>query len=237
MSNLFVKEVKLERERVPDFDEYPFSIPVIRQLNTVSFTKPVTFLIGENGAGKSTLIEALAVSQGLSAEGGTRNMVYETVDTTSNLHEYLTVVKSGLQPKWKFFLRAESFYTMANDVERYTVNGKAVKSWHDKSHGEAFLNIFDDWSQGGLYLMDEPESALSPKNQMRLLSIMHRHAQNGSQFIISTHSPILLAYKYAEIKNVDDNLQRIEYRDTEIYQTYKLFLDSPELMQRYLFEE
>ena len=237
MSNLFVKEIKLERDRVPNFDEYPFDIPVINQLNSITFSKPVTFLVGENGAGKSTLMEAFAVSLGLSAEGGTRNMVYETINTTSELHQYLKIIKSGQNPRWKFFLRAESFYTMANDLERYAQDNDVDKSWHNKSHGEAFLEIFDDWSQGGLYLMDEPESALSPKNQMRLLSIIHRHAKCGSQFIISTHSPILLSYMHAEIKNVDDNLRPIEYEDTEIYQTYRLFLDAPEKMQRYLFDE
>ena len=232
MNNLFIKEVKLERDKISDFDEYPFSIPVIHQLTSISFAKPVTFLIGENGAGKSTLIEALAVSMGLSAEGGSRNMVYETIDTTSNLHEYLKIIKSGILPKWTFFLRAESFYTMANQYESYNRG-----SWHDMSHGEAFLKILDNMSEGGLYFMDEPESALSPKNQMRLLSIMHRHAKQGSQFIISTHSPILLSYIDAEIKNVDANLQSIQYKDTEIYQTYKLFLDNPEKMLHYLLND
>ena len=145
MNDLFIKEVRLERERVPSFNEYPFNIPVIKQLKSILFSKPVSYFVGENGAGKSTLIEALAVSMGLSAEGGTRNMVYETIDTTSELHEYLKITKSGLLPKWKFFLRAESFYTMANDFENYI-----YESWHDKSHGEAFLQIFDSWSEGGL---------------------------------------------------------------------------------------
>lgn len=237
MNNLFIKEVKLERDKVSDFNEYPFDIPVINQLTSISFIQPVTFLIGENGAGKSTLIEALAVSMGLSAEGGTRNMAYETSNTTSQLHEYLKITKSGINPKWKFFLRAESFYTMANDMQRYEIGGQPVTNWHNKSHGEAFLDIFDDWSEGGLYFMDEPESALSPKNQMRLLSIIHRHVQYGSQFIISTHSPILLSYMEAEIKNVNDNLQPIQYKDTEIYQTYKLFLDNPEKMLHYLLND
>lgn len=231
MNDLFINEIRLERERVPNFNEYPFNIPVVRNLKSVSFCKPVTYLVGENGAGKSTLIEALAVSMGLSAEGGTRNMIYESFNTTSDLHQYLKIVKSGQLPKWKFFLRAESFYTMANNFENY---GRG--SWHEMSHGEAFLNILGDLSKGGLYFMDEPESALSPKNQMCLLTIMHKHAQNGSQFIISTHSPILLSYMDAEIKNVDDDLHPIKYQDTQIYQLYRRFLDCPEKMQRYLFD-
>ena len=237
MNNLFVKEVRLDRERVPDFNKYPFSVPVINKLQSVTFTKPVTLLIGENGAGKSTLIEALAVCMGLSAEGGTRNMVYETINTTSELHQYLKISKSGINPRWKFFLRAESFYTMANDFEKINENANISKSWHNKSHGESFLDIFEGWSEGGLYFMDEPESALSPQNQMRLLALMHRHAKHGSQFIVSTHSPILLSYVHADIKNVDDDLRPIAFRDTEIYQTYRLFLDSPEQIQKYLFDE
>lgn len=230
--DLFIKEISLNRQNVLTFDEYPFNIPVIDQLTTVKFDKPITYLIGENGAGKSTLIEALAVCMGLSAEGGTQNMLYETYNTTSELSKYLKIVKSGLNPKWKFFLRAESFYTMANNYESYNYD-----SWHDMSHGEAFLKILGSLSKGGLYFMDEPESALSPKNQMRLLTIMHEHAQNGSQFIISTHSPILLSYIYADILNVDDGLRSIAFRDTNIYQLYKRFLDCPEKMQKLLFDE
>lgn len=231
MNNLFISEVKLKRESVPDFSTYPFNIPVIKQLKTISFSKSITYLVGANGAGKSTLIEALAVSMGLSAEGGTRNMVYDSFNTTSELYQYLKIVKSGLLPKWKFFLRAESFYTMANDYQRY---GRG--SWHEMSHGEAFLEILGDLAEGGLYFMDEPESALSPKNQICLLSIMHRHAQKGSQFIISTHSPVLLSYFDAEIKNVDNHLCKIAYRDTEIYQLYRRILDCPEKMQQILFK-
>lgn len=229
--NLFIKEVRLDRENVPDFDEYPFNIPIIKQMTKVPFTKPVTFLVGENGSGKSTFLEALAVSMGLSAEGGTRNMSYETLNTTSELSNYLKLVKSGLLPKWKFFLRAESFYTMANQYETY-----GWSSMHYGSHGEAFMRIFDDWSKGGLYFMDEPESALSPKNQMRLLTTIHEHAMGGSQFIIATHSPILLSYTQAEIKNVDDNLNTIKYQDTNIYQLYRRFLENPEKMQKQLFD-
>jgi predicted ATPase len=231
MNDLFINEIRLERERIPNFDTYPFNIPVIRNLTSIPFYKPITYLVGENGAGKSTLIEALAVNMGLSAEGGTRNMVYESFNTTSELYQYLKVIKSGQLPKWKFFLRAESFYTMANNYETYR-----GASWHEMSHGEAFLKILGDLSEGGLYFMDEPESALSPKNQMCLLAIMHRHAQYGSQFIISTHSPILLSYINAEIKNVDNGLLPIKYQDTQIYQLYRRFLDCPEKMQRFLFD-
>lgn len=231
-NGLFIRGLKFNRNKVENFDEYPFNIPVIHELSELKFNKPITFLVGENGSGKSTLIEALAVCIGLSAEGGTRNMVYETLNTTSCLHDYLTLIKSGMMPKWKFFLRAESFYTMANDYERY---GRG--SWHNQSHGEAFLDMIESFSAGGLYLMDEPESALSPKNLMRLLAIINNHAKYGTQMIIATHSPILLSYIDGEILDVNNKLNPIKFRDTDIYQTYKHFLDCPEKMQRFLFQD
>ncbi|MBD5130987.1 MAG: AAA family ATPase [Clostridiales bacterium] len=235
MNSLFIRGIKLRRAEVESFDRYPFDIPVIKGLTELQFEKPVTFIVGENGSGKSTVIEALAVAMGLSAEGGTRNMMYETINTTSKLHDYLTVLKSGLPPKWKYFLRAESFYTMANAFEGFR------ESWempiHSQSHGEAFNRLFDSFAGNGLYLMDEPESALSPKNQMRLLTRMHALAKSGSQFIIVTHSPILLSYYDGVILNADDNLRHIDYKDTEIFSIYSRFLSCPEKMQRYLFDD
>ncbi|MDE7395360.1 MAG: AAA family ATPase [Clostridiales bacterium] len=231
MNSLFIREIRLKRNEIENFDEYPFNIPIIRNLTEIKFEKPVTFIVGANGSGKSTVIEALAVAIGLSAEGGTRNMSYQTVDTTSELCKHLTVVKSGIMPKWKFFLRAESFYTMANAYLGYKID------MHDCSHGEAFNRLFDGFSDNGLYLMDEPESALSPQNQMRLLTRIHSLAQNGTQFIVVTHSPILISYFDAQILNADDQLRPIRYKDTEIYELYRRFLDCPERMQHYLFED
>lgn len=236
LNNLFIKEIRLDRQSVPDFDSYPFNIPVINNMRSVKLHKPVTFLVGENGSGKSTILEALAVSFGLSAEGGSRNMTYETYNTTSELAQYLKFVKSGLNPQWKYFLRAESFYTMATAWEEYNKRSGCSGERHNVSHGESFLNILTDLSENGLYFMDEPESALSPKNQMRLLSILHRQAQSNSQFIIATHSPILLSYIDAEILNVDDKLKPIAYEDTDIYQIYRRFLECPEKMQKMLFD-
>lgn len=235
MNNLFVKGLRLDRDRVESFEEYPFSIPVINGLTELEFVEPVTFIVGENGSGKSTLIEAIAKCVGLSAEGGSRNMIYQTVDSTSVLNEYLTVFKSGRLPKWKYFLRAESFYTMANAYDSF--KKPWMTSMHACSHGESFNNIFDVFCDNGLYIMDEPESALSPKNQMRLLCRMHALAQRGAQFIISTHSPILLSCLGACILNADDGLRPVKYEETDIYNIYKHFLDCPEKMQRYLFEE
>lgn len=235
MKDLFIKGLRLIRNDINDFEEYPFNIPAISNMSEIKFEKPVTFIVGANGSGKSTILEAIAVSMGLSAEGGTRNMVYETFDSTSKLHNFMTIIKSGRLPKWKYFLRAESFYTMANAYENYRQPWE--DSIHEKSHGEAFSSLLDGLSDNGLYIMDEPESALSPQNQMLFLSKIHFLVKSGSQFIIVTHSPILLSYYDATILNADDFLKPIKFKETEIYNIYKHFLECPEKMQKYLFEE
>ncbi len=230
MADLFIKSVKLNREKVPSFDKYPFNILLVRNLTEVKFNKSVTFLVGENGVGKSTIIEALAKCMGMAAEGGSHYIKYETRDTTSVLNEYLTITKSIKLPAWKFFLRAESFYTMANAYERMG------KSMHQCSHGEGFVRLIDDFSGRGLYILDEPESALSPKNQMYLLCKLNELSKQGAQFIISTHSPILLSYRDGEILDLDNGFAKVPYTETAIYQTYKRFLDCPDKMQEILFD-
>lgn len=233
MNSLFVRGIKLRREAIKDFEEYPFNIPIIKNLTEINFNKNVTFLVGENGCGKSTIIEALAVCMKLSPEGGSAYLNFESLNTTSELHEYLTIYKSAVLPKWKYFLRAESFYTLANAYESICPD----KSMHIRSHGEEFLAIFEQFSPKGLYLLDEPESALSPNNQIKLLCIIDQLAKAGAQFIIVTHSPILLSYRDGEILNLNDNFTPISYEDTEIYNTYKMFLNSPDKMQRIIFDE
>lgn len=233
MNELFIKAIKLNRDMVEDFNEYPFNIPVINSLTEIVFDKPITFIAGENGSGKSTIVESIALSVGLSAEGGTGNMTYETLNSTSALNDYLTIRRSGLLPRWKYFLRAETFYTMAQATSRYFDDSMSI---FEQSHGEAFNNLFSDLPDRGLYLMDEPESALSPKSQMKLLTTIHSLAQRGSQFIIVTHSPILLSYFDARILNADDMLKPVQFKDTEVYSIYRRFLECPEKMQKMLFE-
>lgn len=237
-SNLFIDGVKYDKEKVIDKNIYPFNIPSIKNLDEIKFNKPVTFFIGENGVGKSTFIEAIAVALKLNPEGGTQNFNFKTMDSHSNLSNYLTLYKSGNLPKLKYFLRAESFYNVATEIQRlveeddfYGLYNAYGGNLHQCSHGEGFLKLIKNrFEDNGLYILDEPESALSPTRQMSLLCLIDDLVKKGSQFIISTHSPILLSYKNADIFNLDDDFNKIKYEDTDIYKTYKMFLDNPERM-------
>ena len=239
MEELFVKSVKLNKEKI-DNSEYPFNIKCLEEFGEIKFESPVTFFYGENGVGKSTLMEAIAINLGLNPEGGSNNMKFSSYDDYSDLYQYLTIGKFGV-PRTKFFLRAESFYNVATDISR---NGDLVETTyggedlHACSHGESFLKLVEHrfWKQG-LYLLDEPEAALSPQRQMTLLCYIHELAQNGSQFIIATHSPIFLAYQYGKILDLNNNMKEISYEDTEVYKIYKDFLNNPYGMQKVLFEE
>ena len=242
-SNLFIKKITLERDKIDNFDNYPFNIEVIKNLREINFRKQVTFLVGENGIGKSTLIEAIAVSLGLNPEGGTQNFNFKTKDTHSLLSEYLVISKFNT-PKTKFFLRAESFYNFSTELERlvkendYKVLLNSYGGYlHNCSHGESFLQLVKNrFSDKGLYILDEPEAALSPQRQMSLLVLIDDLVKHGSQFIIATHSPILISYRDGEILDLNNNCKRVEYRDTEIYNTYRMYLDDPEGMQHRLFD-
>lgn len=239
MGELFVKSVRLNRENI-DEKKYPFNIKCLRGLEELKIDNPVTLFYGENGVGKSTLIEAIAIALGLNPEGGSNNMQFSNYDDYSELYKHLIISKFGV-PKTKFFLRAESFYNVATDISN---NGDLVhttyggEDLHECSHGESFLKLVEHrfWDKG-LYILDEPEAALSPQRQMTLLGYIHDLAKKGSQFLIATHSPILLAYKYGKIIDMNNNMEEIKYEDTEIYKIYKGFLSNPDGMQEVLFEE
>ena len=237
MADLFLKAVKLKRNRIPSPREYPFSIPAIRHLDELRISAPVTFFIGENGTGKSTLLEAIAVGAGFNAEGGSRNFRFATRETHSSLHEYLQLVRSGIRPRDGYFLRAESFYNVASAAEDYGVTQfYGGESLHAQSHGESFMALVLHRLKGhGLYFFDEPEAALSPTRQLSLMVAMQALVDKGSQFVIATHSPILLGFPGAEILQFGDGpLTRVEYQDTEHYVVTRAFLERPDKMLREL---
>jgi predicted ATPase len=186
----YLIDITLRRDNVPSWEEYPFSLPVMRTLETLSFHPDVTFLIGENGMGKSTLLEAIAQLARFNPEGGSKNTLFSTRETHSNLADYLKSGKSFKSPKDGFFLRAESFYNVASYIDDLDyAEAYGGKSLHEQSHGESFLSLLNFRFHGnGLYLLDEPEAALSPSRQLAVLSLIHRLVKANSQFIIATHS-------------------------------------------------
>ena len=241
--DLIIKRIVLERDKIESFDKYPFNIEIIKNLKEIEFKSKVTFLVGENGIGKSTIIEAIAVALGLPAEGGTQNFQYKTKNTTSNLSEYLTI-ETYNKPEMKFFLRAESFYNFSTEVQRLVEEdgyGQLYKYYggnlHECSHGESFLNLVKNrFTPNGLYILDEPEAALSPERQLSLLYLINQLAEDGSQFIIATHSPILISYRDGTILDLNNNLKETKFEETNIYQIYKMYIEDPEGMQHRLFD-
>lgn len=247
--DLFVRAIRLNRP-VPG-DSYLASLPVVQHLQRMECLRlhaPVTFLVGENGTGKSTLIEAIAVNLGFNPEGGTVNFSFSTEDSHSVLHRYLRIERGNRLRKDGFFLRAESFYNVASNIDQMdripSPGPKVIESYggvslHRQSHGESFMALVENRFRGdGLYILDEPEAALSPMRLMELLLWIRRWEKQNAQFIISTHSPILMAYPGAEVLQLNrEGIQSVSYRDTEHYQITAQFLSDPERMLRYLFEE
>ncbi len=219
---------------------YPFNLPVLRGLDRIEFHPKVTFFVGENGAGKSTLIEALAVAWGFNAEGGTKNFNFANRESHSPLHRFIRPVRSVRKARDGFFLRAESYFNVGTEIERLdsegmgppVINSYGGKSLHEQSHGESFFALFENrFGGGGLYILDEPEAALSPTRQMAFLSHMHSLIGRNSQFIIATHSPIILGYPDALIYQVSKyGLEAVAYEDTEHVQVTRQFLNNRDVM-------
>lgn len=235
-----ILSIDLKKEKIEDFEAYPFSLPAVKNLERTLFHPHVTYIVGENGSGKSTLLEAFAITQGFNPEGGTVNFTFSTRPSHSILHEYLRVAKTHKRAETGFFLRAESFYNVATEIENLDsqpggnkiMNSYGGKSLHEQSHGEAFFALMQNrFGPNGLYILDEPESALSPNRQMSMLTLIHELVKQGAQFIIATHSPILLSYPSAMIYEIkEEGLVQTSYEDTETFKISKRFLNDHEGM-------
>ncbi len=214
---------------------YIRDIPALRGLQELSFHAPVTFFVGENGSGKSTLLEALAIGAGFNPEGGTRNYDFSTYDSHSDLSDALRLIRGHKYIQWGFFLRAESFYNVATQEAEYNKASGRPPILHNQSHGESFLEMLQDqMSPDSLYFLDEPEAALSPQRQLSLLIEINRCAKEGSQFIIATHSPILLGLPGAEILSFDGEIHPITYEETDSYKITHMFVNQREQFMRQL---
>lgn len=226
MNELFIQGLSINWDKIAE-DSYLREIETIRSLRTLTFEKPVTFFVGENGSGKSTLLEALAVACGFNPEGGTKNYVFSTYDSHSELCEALRVSRGIHKPGWGYFLRAESFYNVATAEMSYADVAHPSAGYHELSHGESFLAIAQEqFRANGLYILDEPEAALSPQRQLTLLLEIDACVKEGSQFVIVSHSPILLGYPDAAILSFDGRIHPCTYEETDSYQITEMFINN-----------
>ena len=239
----FIRSVELDRRGV-DFGSYPYSATAVRHLRRLELDPSVTFLVGENGSGKSTLIEAIAVTAGFNPEGGSRNFRFASRESHSELHERLSLVRGARTPRTGFFLRAESFYNVASQVDELLTGSPLLdayggQSLHQRSHGESFIALATyRFGPNGLYFMDEPESALSLQGSLALLRRMHELVRDGSQFVVATHSPILLAFPNSTIYALDEEgFHSTVYEETEQFQLTRSFLEDRKRFFRHLFSD
>lgn len=239
MNSLYLQNISINWDKVPRHS-YLREIEALKGLDTLPFSSPITFFVGENGSGKSTMLEALAIASGFNPEGGTKNYCFSTYDSHSTLWDSLRISRSFRRPGWGYFLRAESFYNVATREEEYSDDLHPSLRFHEKSHGESFLTLAQtQLKPNGLYFLDEPEAALSPQRQLTLLLEIYECARQESQFIIVTHSPILLGIPGASILTFDDGpIHPCAYEDTESYQVTEMFINNrKQLLARLLSSE
>jgi len=247
MGDALVRSIVVKRDGVTDRNAYPFSIPALHDLEELALDPAVTFFVGENGSGKSTLIEAIAVGAKLNPEGGSRFMRMSTHDSHSGLHRHLRLVKGTRRIRDGYFLRAESFFNVATRLEQMkdepggasALQPYGGKSLHAQSHGESFLALIGNRFGGdSFFVLDEPEAALSLRGQLALMRRMHDLVAEGSQFVVSTHSPVLLGYPDATIYALSDaGITRTRYEETENYELTRSFLSDRHQFLRHLFED
>ena len=247
-SNLFIRSIRLRDDIEPKaFEDFPLNIDALRFFVSMRFTTPVTIFNGENGCGKSTLIEAIAANLDIPIMGGNKNLsgILDNYDrgeeASSELAQYLVCDKVFSKPFRTFFFRAESFYKLADILSHDSwieSSNYGDKDLLEQSHGESFMDFMNhQLAKKSLYILDEPEAALSPQNQLKLMVLIDSFAKQGSQFIIATHSPFILGYREARIINLDDGMHEISFKQTKIYNLYRHFLENPEEYQKILFEE
>jgi predicted ATPase len=237
-TELHIKGLSVDWNKIAPYS-YLREIPSIAGVEQLTFHKPITFFVGENGSGKSTMLEAIAVAYGFNPEGGTRNYSFSTYDSHSELCNAIRLVRGYKKAGWGYFLRAESFYNVATAEEEYSKEpGGIPQYFHQKSHGESFLAMAQsNFKANGVYLLDEPEAALSPQRQLTLLLEIDRCAREDSQFIIVTHSPILLGIPKAEILSFDGGeIHPCEYEETDSYQVTEMFINNREQILKRLLE-
>lgn len=249
-----LRKITLLREKVLDWESYPFTVPAIRRLGELTLPSQVVFFTGENGSGKSTLLEAIAAHYGFGREGGTRSFLNDSTESNHSIEPLVKALRLAftLRTGAGFFLRAESLFNFANwiddsDRESEGLRGEPIstyyggRSLHARSHGETFFTIMDlKMHRGGLFLLDEPEAALSPQRQLAFLVLMHETVKQhkDAQFIISTHSPLLLGYPGSQIISFDhDDLREIAYEETAPLQIVRRFVNDRDGFIEDLFAE